>query len=168
VISDVTGSRYSFLADFAHDEWVTVYGGDLPVPVDVRVDRAPDGRYVFTGLRIGVAVQAEVNANVLREIRLAEILADYFETFRPDVRAEMEASLADLSVPREPPGRGPGADTLRAFALTYLTELARQPHRAMSAAAKAHNISRATAHRWAALCRGRGYLPGGDPKEPSS
>ena len=29
----------------------------------------------------------------------------------------------------------------------------------MSAAARAHSISRATANRWAAICRELGYLP---------
>lgn len=47
---------------------------------------------------------------------------------------------------------------LRAFADTYTKALAHEPYRAMTAAAKEHGISRATAHRWADRCRGLGYL----------
>lgn len=159
-MEDVAGSRYRFLADLAHDEWVTVYGGDLPVPVDVRIGKDANGRHVFTGLRIGVGVRSEVTANLLRQIRLAEILADYYIAFPltvPEMLADMSRAL--------PPGRGPDKPALQAFAATYMTELARQPHRAMTAAAKSHNISRATAHRWAAACRERGYLPGASAQE---
>ena len=152
---EVAGSRYHFIEDRAHDDWVVVYGGDLPMPIDIRIERAPDGRHVFTGLRIGVATRGEITSQTLREIRLSEILVDYFETFRPDYEAQLH--LAGASYPLRP--RGPDNDALRGFARTYLTELARQPHRAMSAAAKAHNISRATANRWAAICRDLGYLP---------
>lgn len=165
-MQDVAGSRYRFLADPAHDEWVTVYGGDLPVPVDVRIGQADNGRFVFTGLRIGVAAREEVTANVLRKIRLAEILADYWVAFPPITEREILAHAADMSRPL-PPGRGPDDDALRAFAAAYLTELREHPHRAMSAAAKARNVSRATAHRWAAMCRERGYLPGDPGKEAS-
>jgi hypothetical protein len=165
LVHETAGSRYNFISDRAHSDWVVVYGGDLPVAVDVRIERAADGRHIFTGLRIGMGKREEITAQTLREIRLAEILADYFETFQPDYEAQL--NLAEASFPLRP--RGPGNDALRGFARTYLTELARQPHRAMSAAAKAHNISRATANRWAATCRDLGYLPGTTSGEdPSS
>lgn len=166
-MQDVAGNRYRFLADPDHDEWVTVYGGDLPVPVDIRIGQAGDGRFVFTGLRIGVAAAAEVTANVLRRVRLAEILADYWVAFPPVTDKDLRAHIAAMSRPL-PAGRGPDDEALRAFAATYLRELARQPHRAMTAAAKAHNVSRATAHRWAAQGRKLGYLPGVSEGESSS
>ncbi len=70
--------------------------------------------------------------------------------------------LDAVVVTAQPAMRGPGGEALRAFAHTYLTELARQPRRAMSAAGKAHGISRATAHRWAHTCRELGYLRTGE------
>src|SRR6266568_919989 len=85
--------------------WRGVTGGDLPVPVSVRIHRHADGR-VATG-----------------------------------------------------PSRRPDDQKLRDFARTYQIELARQPRRAMTAAASAHSISRATANRWAAICREMGFLP---------
>lgn len=60
---------------------------------------------------------------------------------------------ADLHVPEEM------QESLRQFAKTYASEYATQPHRAMTASAKTHGISRATAHRWALKCRQLGYLP---------
>jgi len=166
-MKDVAGKRYRFLADLAHDEWVTVYGGDLPVPVDVRIGQRADGRFAFTGLRIGVATREEVTANVLRKIRLAEILADYWDAFPPVTEPDILAHAADMSRALQP-GRGPDEQALRAFAMTYTNYCKSEPHRAMTLAARAHNISRATAHRWAALCRERGYLPGEQGRGASS
>jgi hypothetical protein len=166
VIEEVAGRRYRFLADRDDREWVTVYGGDLPMAIDVRMEQAPGGRQVFTGLRVGVSERGEVTSQVLRCIRLADILADYFEAFMDDEDVLL-ASLAHASRPI-PPGRGPDGGALQAFAATYKTELARQPHRAMSAAARAHNISRATANRWAAICRERGYLRDTSGEETTS
>jgi hypothetical protein len=167
-----TGGEYRFTRDLSgRTLWEHVEGGDLPMPIDIIVQQAPDGRYVFTGLRIGDEVETqEITAATLRQIKLGEILAAHFEHFQP-IR-EMEAGLAELSVPVRPRGRGPaapGAEALSRFAHTYQIELARQPHRAMSAAAKAHSISRTTAHRWAAMCRQLGYLPDTSAgEEPSS
>jgi hypothetical protein len=154
VTDDAAGS-YRFTENSAStlSVWVRVECGDLPVPIDICVGWAPDGRRVFNGLRIEAE---EITSNTLRQIRLSEILAAYFEHFEPIW--EVHRSLAEFSVPLPPPGRGPDGDTLMAFARTYATELARQPQRAMTAAANAHNISRATANRWAALCREYGYL----------
>ena len=167
VSDDAAGSGYHFIGSpFTHG-WVRVEGDGLPVPVDICVGSAPDGRSVFTGLRIGgesAREAEEITSNTLRQIKLSEILAAYFEYSQSVL--EMERSIADASVPLPPgywqhvaPARGPDHEALKSFARAYLTELARQPQRAMTAAAKAHNISRATANRWAALCREFGYLP---------
>jgi len=171
---EVPGSGgYRFIADHTLHQplhWVRVEGGDLPMPIEIRVDRAQDGRFVFSGIKIGTEGMwgyEEITSQTLREIRLAEILAAYYEVFRPDYVFEMESGLAKVSHPNRPP-RGPDNQALGYFARTYLTELARQPHRAMTAAARKHNISRATANRWAAVCREIGLLPGASPGgEPS-
>lgn len=167
----IESPRYEFSADHLVNraDWVRVEGGDLPMPIEIRVERAPDGRHVFTGLRIGIddRSRAEITSQALREIRLSEILAAYYEVFQPDYALEMESSIAEVSYPVRQ--HGPDNMTLFRFARTYQAELARQPHRAMSAAAKAHNISRATANRWAAICREIGMLPAvSSGEEPSS
>lgn len=156
-----SGDGYRFTRDMSgRSAWTGVEGGSLPVPIEILVDRAPDGRHVFTGLRIGDGWH-EVTALTLRQIKLGEILAAHFEQMEPVLA--MEALCAQGSVPLRParPHRGPaGPDdqVLRDFARTYQAELARQPHRAMTAAAAAHNVSRTTANRWAAECRRLGYL----------
>lgn len=155
--------------------WVSVTGDELPMPVWLRIHQSVDGRFVITGLQLGEESPApnEITSQTLRQIRLREIMADLFKDYDPETPldprkfetligavAKANAEAAGLVAKRVP--RGPDDAALRAFADTYRTELARQPQRAMTAAAKAHNISRATAHRWAVECRKRGLLP--DPK----
>jgi hypothetical protein len=161
--------------------WVKISGGDLPMPVELRVNRHADGRYVVTGLMMGDQFSpGEITSQTLREIRLSKILAWLLEDFDPDnlpawsprttVRmiADFNADLAG-QVATSRGQRAPGSEVLRGFARTYLTELARQPRRAMTPAAKAHNISRATANRWAGTCRELGLLPvASSGEEPSS
>jgi hypothetical protein len=158
--------------------WLRASGGDLPAPVEVRVHRHADGRYVLTGLLIGEWQPEEITSQTLRQIRPGNILAALFADFDPDqpqalpfaefpaavrlaadINADMAGKIASSHT------RRPDQETLKSFARTYQIELARRPRRAMTAAAKAHNISRATANRWAALCRQHGYLPSG--REPS-
>jgi hypothetical protein len=138
----------------------------------VRIDAQADGRHVITGLLIGEEFGApEITSVTLRRVRLAEILAAVFADFDPDdtarwgpaesvLTAAVVNARAGARVASAGGRRGPDDQALRDFARTYQIELARQPRRAMSAAAKAHSISIATAHRWAAECRERGYLPG--------
>jgi len=155
--------------------WVKVSGGDLPFPVEVRMNQHADGRYVITGLLIGEAFsREEITSQDLRQIKLSKILAWLLRDYDPgnlpewsprtSIRlvAEMNARQGGPVVTG--PSRAPDDATLRDFARTYLTELARQPRRAMTASARAHSISRATANRWAAICRQAGYLPAA-PKE---
>jgi hypothetical protein len=191
------GSQYRFSWESGHEgqaahmpdgAWVFVNGGGLPCEVALRFHRHVDGRYVFTGIVIADPLPAplEVTTQLLRQIRLGEIQAALFgpggllgdfDPARPPLHGETPSPevtrwLADLSAAHgqlaDGPSRGPGDAALRDFARTYQLELARQPWRAMSAAAKAHSISRATAHRWAAACRRLGYLPGIPGEEPSS
>jgi hypothetical protein len=160
VVSDSADSGYRFLRDLSgRTLWTEVEGGGLPAPVKVIADRAPDGRYMITGLTIGDGTMGEITSATLRQIRLSEILAAYFDWHEPIW--QMETWAAETSVPLRPRSRGPDGGALLDFARTYLAELGRQPHRAMTAAARAHNISRATANRWAATCREIGLLPAG-------
>lgn len=176
-----SGARYRF-SNFPDSSrsmvvgpWIHVEGGGLPVPVELRYHRAADGRYVFTGLMVGEAGVGdeqlrEITSDVLRSIKLSEIRAELFDkfdadaAFTPDNWPAITRALADANADAggfiaRPQSRQPPDDAYRAFARTYLAELGRQPQRAMSAAAAKHGISRATANRWAAICRRLGYLP---------
>jgi hypothetical protein len=147
---------------------VRVDGPGVPFPIDLRIS-SDAGRYMITGLQTGREFEPrEITSQMLRQIKLREILASLLADYDPDapptwtlpsaitiVADENASSL--WRAQRRP--RGPDDATLRAFAHTYLTELARQPRRAMSVAAREHNISRATANRWAEMCRELGYLP---------
>lgn len=144
--------------------------GDLPMPVSLRIHQATDGRFVATGLLMGDEfAPTEISSQTLREIKLRELLASLFKDYNPDdpphwakfgsLVAMMAKTSAKAGHVAERRPRGPDNEALQSFARTYLAELARQPRRAMSAAAKAHDVSRATANRWAQECRQLGYLP---------
>lgn len=164
--------------DKSEGPWVRVEGGDLPVPIEIRVHRGSDGRIVLIGLLIGNdGSPAEITAATLRRLRLGEIttalfdrqfdqpgydMADVVRYLRPAVVRGVLLAAVDAAPVIAARSRRPQDEAYREFAKTYLTELARSPHRAMSNAARAHGISRATANRWAETCRELGYLP---PKE---
>lgn len=151
---EVDREGYRFTPDLSgRSSWVGVEGGGLAFPLLILTGEMPDGRKAITGVVVGDGT-SEVTASTLRSIRLAEIRGayiDFGEPWNPPFPVPM--------IPMRPSGpRGPDAVTLSEFAMTYRAELARQPHRAMTVAARAHNISRATANRWAALCREYGLL----------
>lgn len=155
--------------------WVHVSGGDLPVPVEIRVDQAEDGRFVVSGLLIGRTDydRQEITWRILRDIKLGAILDELFRGFDPLTPGKWakdeESQYAWVSLwqnyvqPAQTlegtPGRGPSRSDLANFALVYLKHKAAHPHRAMTATAKELNISRATAIRRAAAARKEGLLP---------
>lgn len=148
--------------------WLLVSGGNLDQPLRIRVGRGTDHRFLVTGLVVGEDGGGEITSDTLRRIRLGEIMRALFTHFEPGERLDPDDVLryqmlrelvADRAAPVATTSRSPQDDQYRAFAQTYLRELARQPRRAMTAAASAHQVSRATANRWAAVCRERGYLP---------
>lgn len=170
------GSGYRFSRDASDDSgWTRVSGGDLPMPIEIRFGYAPDGRFAVRGLRLDVDplraadpsnIDLEITSATLRQIKLSEIKAAFFEAqgewlqaIMPDDRGLARSIAAEQAYALRSPSRGPESEKLREFADAYRTELTRQPHRAMTAVARALNISRATANRWAALCRELGYLP---------
>jgi hypothetical protein len=150
--------------------WVAARDGDLPTPVWLRINQDRSGRFLITGILIGEESEpAEVTSQTLRGIKLREVLSamlsDYDPHSPPDwtkfadlvgMTVSVNAELGHVATGQP---RGPDVGTLQAFARTYMAERARQPQRAMTAAAEAHNISRATANRWAQECRKLGYLP---------
>lgn len=150
---------YTYRYDATPDGWVSVEGGNLPLPIKVAFGDPSKhgGRSTITA----VLVQAdpehpEITAQLLRAVRLADIIGDFHRY--PDPGAPPPARRRPGGTGRNT-RRGPDEKALRAFARTYTCELARRPWRAMSATAEAHGISRATAHRWAQACREAGHLP---------
>jgi hypothetical protein len=154
------------------------------MPIEIRFGYAPDGRFTVRGLRLDVDpfratdpsyIDLEITSATLRQIKLSEIKAAFFEwqsasiqAVMPDDRNLARSIAAEQVYALQSTNRGPGSETLRKFADAYRIELTRQPHRAMTATAKALNISRATANRWAALCRELGYLPNPSEGETTS
>lgn len=163
-------------------QWVTVKGGSLPTGLVARIDRAPDGRFVITGLLIGLRERREITWETLRAIKPASVLAHIFADFDPLAPAAGARDVDDLFDPerrhghtalelwsaarREDPhvvarqqGGPTAAPDLQVFADAYLRHLAARPHGAMTATAKELHISRATAIRRAEACRAAGILP---------
>lgn len=63
--------------------WVPMAGGPLPVEVLVRVEQAEDGRWLLTGLVIGLNSHREITWETLRSIRPATLLSYLFSGFDP-------------------------------------------------------------------------------------
>ncbi len=161
--------------DLGEDEWTRVEGGELPAPVYLRIELSGDGKPVITGMVLGASwPRREITANTLRSIRPREILTELFAEYdpaKPPPYEDWEESITwglmhevyMMRLPRLPiessAARGAASsDRLEEFARTYLYQLRIKPKSAMTDTAKALNISRATANRWAAAARERGLL----------
>lgn len=161
--------------------WVEVAGGGLPGPIRLRINKSAGGEtLVATAVVIDHGDQ-EVTSETLRAIRLREILRSFWDAihvpgdgprwWRPTPTSEPELIddghefwrwLVRDFIENAPELDGQPGDLAadqRRFAQTYRRELARNPRRAMTAAAEDLGISRATAHRWAAKLREQGILP---------
>lgn len=75
------------------DLWVWVEGGELPTHVLVRIDRSPDGRFIATGLHIGLFDETEIGWDTMRRIKPATLLNYIFGGFDP---ADPFAEAADV------------------------------------------------------------------------
>lgn len=79
--------------------WVEVSGGELPGPIAARIDRTPDGRFVVTGLVLGMRGRQEVTWETVRAIKPATILSYIFSDFDPKAPASaVEKNRASLRV----------------------------------------------------------------------
>ena len=174
--TDNDGYGFSFLPNYEQPvrpqgAWMRCSGGDLPMPVGLRIAPSTDGRWVVTGLMLGEEFeQQEITSKTLRAIKLREIVAKLLEDYDPDAPPDwmnfattlglvLRTNAATAGHVAKTAQRGPDEATLRDFTRAYRAELARRPHGAMTAAAKAFNISRATANRWAQEARRLGFLP---------
>ncbi|MCM3554523.1 hypothetical protein M3697_05305 [Janibacter melonis] len=66
------------------DEWVRFEGGGVPVPLYARVERSTDGRFVCTGLAIGIEGHQELTWDTMRQIKPATLLSYIFAGFDPE------------------------------------------------------------------------------------
>jgi hypothetical protein len=158
--------------------WLTLKDGPLPVPITVRIDRTKEGRFIITGLVIGLreSDRREITWETMRQIRLAAVLEELFAGWDPMNPARLARSrrgqtllvlwellgrgLPDVQL-EDRPRRHAAAD-LRKFAEVYLRNLAAKPNRATKATADELHCSRATVIRRIAEARAAGLLP---PKE---
>ena len=162
------------------DDWVEVYQGGLGQPIHVRLGKVA-GRFRITGLRIDNS--REVTADLLRRIRLGQILEDILgestRAYDPDVpdedldpwEAVDRAAIGEwVSIHatseagrqlRPTRGKPPSDEELRRFVTRYQSELARRPHGAMTRATK-DLMDRTTGYRWLARARQRGLISSED------
>jgi hypothetical protein len=161
--------------------WLRLKGGPLPVPITVRIDSTRDGRYVITGLVIGLleSERSEITWETLRQIKLATVLEQLFEGWdrmNPAARARSRRGQALLElwellgrglpeVQLEERPRRHAAPDLRRVAEVYLKHLAATPHKATKKTADELHCSRATVIRRQAEARAAGLLPGKEPKK---
>jgi len=168
--------------DLSEETWTRVEGGSLDAPVYVRLGRTSDGRSIVNGLVMGASwPRDEITANVLRQIRIGEILRSVFDGWSLTDPEDLE-ELADQvtsgilhetlarraqpipAVSRIGSRSVPDVE-LEEFARIYKAMLVLYPSRAMTETAKTlGHMSRSTANRWAEKCRQRGLLP---PREAS-
>lgn len=77
-------------------QWLGVRGGPLPSEVVVRVDRTGDGRFIVTGLLMGLSERREITWETLRKIKPATILEWIFAGFDPGNPARLSAETNPL------------------------------------------------------------------------
>jgi hypothetical protein len=158
--------------------WLRLKGGPLPVPITVRIDSTNEGRYVITGLVIGLleSERKEITWETLRQIKLATVLEQLFEGWsrmNPAARARsrrgqallglwerLDRGLPEVQLEERP--RRQAAPNLREFAEVYQRNFVETPNRATAETAAQLHCSRATVIRRLAEARTAGLLP---PKE---
>lgn len=164
-------------------DWISVQGGGLPQPIEVRIAVIGD-RPRIVGIHIDNG--QEVSADVLRGLRLGQVLKHFLEGYSPqgpDVRgmahSDQHAVLHDLDAwvewglmheflnervaradapVRAKKGTAPSEAALRNFARIYVRHFKTQQHGALAATAREIPVARSTAYRWLSMCRERGYL----------
>ncbi len=172
-------SPYTFALAYpfsAEDEWHSVHGGGLLVPIQIRVRRSEDNRYVVTGLLIDD--HSEVNAAVLRSIKVADIVKHLFAGYAPDSQTVWSVEgdeeffkvfLPQWQLTRPVENTPPSVDPrIREFAVRYRVAYATEPHRAVAATIATYPkkpgtmkrvVSRSTANRWLEIARSNGLVP---------
>jgi hypothetical protein len=157
--------------------WLTLKAGPLPVPITVRIDRTEEGRFIITGLVIGLRERKEITWETMRQIRLAAVLEELFVGYDPmNPAGQVSRShrgqslfmlwelhsrdLPEVQLDERP--RRHAAPNLREVVKVYLRNLAATPNKATAATATELHCSRATVIRRLAEARTAGLLP---PKE---
>ncbi|WP_346007169.1 hypothetical protein [Janibacter terrae] len=110
-------------ADADDDLWVWIEGGELPVPVLVRVDRSPDGRFIATGLHLGLLREDELGWDTMRRIKPATLLNYIFGGFDPaDPFSEASDVVRGLAQPSLDALAAGMQDALREYGAEALTQ----------------------------------------------
>jgi hypothetical protein len=162
--------------------WLRLKDGPLPVPITVRIESTKEGRFIITGLVIGLleSEHREITWETLRRIRPATVLAQLFkgwDRMNPAGQAsrsrrgqtllglwyELHRGLPEVQLDDRPRRRA--ASDLREFAEVYLRNLAATPNKATAATASQLHCSRATVIRRIAEAREAGLLPRKESKK---
>jgi hypothetical protein len=175
----VGGAAQKPFRQMAGDKWITISGDGLPQDLMLRLGKAPDGRFVVTGLILGAFTKGAIEARHLREIRLPELIEKVAEVAAstrepnpfpedpPSVNAFYRAVFGSaLNVPAAPRAakplrRGPkgyGRDHFKKVRDEYQRQLALNPTRPVKATAEKMNASVATAGRWIQRARDMGLI----------
>lgn len=163
----------SKVAALARDNWITVrHSGQ---DVTVRIGQAPDGRYIVTGVILGLDGPREITARGLRAIPLADLLtavareAAKAQQGEPMPIGNVALALPGiLAEPYERPKVRPGPkgwppEHFERVAEAYRSALQRTPRSPIRTLAKELNASDPTIHRWLQRCRDMGLLGSSRP-----
>lgn len=161
--------------------WLRLKDGPLPVPITVRIDSTKEGRFIITGLVIGLRPEErkEITWETLRKIKLASVQEQLFERWDPmnpagRARSRSGQALLELwyllhrglpEVQLEERPRRHAAPDLREFAEVYQRNLVATPNKATAATAADLHCSRATVIRRLAEARKAGLLPAKESKK---
>lgn len=168
-----TESGDSDIAKLARDTWITVRHSDQDVTV--RVGQAGDGRYIITGVILGLDGPREITARGLRSIPLADLLTTLTREAAKARRGEPMSvrSLALalpglLAEPYERPKVRPGPkgwppEHFERVAQAYRGALQRTPRSPIRTLKKELNASEPTIRRWLQRCRDMGLLGESQP-----
>ena len=158
--------------------WWRVSGGDLPLPVLLRLGLTPEGEVTCTGLALGVDadIPPRLTATALHSIRLAAIVSQIAQVLGHEYRerrfkggtavefAGVEHLLGHfvdhapaVVVPRARPGaQGHSDASLREVVAVFRRALKEHPHAPTKATAAATNYSDANVRYMLRKARNRG------------
>lgn len=157
----------------AGPRWVELSGKSLPFPVRLRVEQAPSGRLVCTGLLIGLDGPHAITARTLRQIQVGDVLT-FLETGYPGEHplTKLPAQIM-RQLTKEAGGELSGRSGRAGRSREFFRELARRYRQAERESPRSpvkllrdrwySPYSEITLRRWLSRCRADGLLPPGRP-----
>jgi hypothetical protein len=142
-------------------DWVRVESSAVAQPFWVRLAKR-GGRLRVLGLVVDNG--EEVTADLLRSIRLGQLVEEFFDNQDEVDQLALGGFVDQLpelptGEPRARRGNPPSDDDLRTFVAAFRLELGRHPRRAMHEVTKKGGhvpMARSTGYRWLTLARERG------------